>query len=160
MKHSASLLILAATALATVASLCSCDNGCEQTRENYIHACATSVSGRQMRSISFIMLSDSTVVGNFSVSSFDRFDVKVNPKSTATTLIMSCDYTDYGDRFSTTDTLVLNYETTPNFIDLSCGCTVTYHISHVSTTHNLVSNLVINNSEVLPESGIHLTIEY
>lgn len=151
---------MAATALVTASLLGSCDNGCEQTRENYMHARVISTSGRQMRRMSFFMVSGQYMTQSGNVTKLDDFEVKINPKDSVTYLFCTCEYSDYGDSFMETDTIRIDYQTTPRFLDLSCGCTVTYHITDVASTHALFTRTTIDNADVEPGAGINLTIEY
>ncbi len=145
---------------AIVLTLTACDNGCEQTRENYPHICFISTSGRQMRSVVIFMQSNDTIPPGLEYTQFDDIKIDINPNSSETRLLIESTYTDYGDSFKVRDTVTVRYMTEPRFLDLSCGCTVTYDLTDVSTTNNLIRRIAVNNPHVFTDSGINLTIEY
>lgn len=149
-------LLLAVVALAFAA----CDNGCEQTRENYPHICFISSSGRQMRSMVIYLQSNDTIPPGHEYTKFEDITIDINPNATQTRLLIESTYTDYGDSFKERDTITLSYITEPRFLDLSCGCTVTYDLTDVTTTHNLILRVQVNEPHVFSDSGINLTFEY
>ena len=155
LSATALLLLPAATML-----LGSCDNGCEQTRENYMHVAFTSTSGRTLNRLTMIMKSGGVETESSNYTSFTDIEVDVNPSDSVTTLCLESTYTDYGDRFTVADTIELHYTVTPKFLDLSCGCSVIYNITQVQCSRHLLSNTVINNAEVLPDGGVNITFEY
>lgn len=147
-------------AVPAIALLSSCDNGCEQTRESYPHISFVSTSGRQLRSVTIHLLSGDTILISEPITKFEDIDIKINPKRNETDLIIGSEYHDYGDAFSSIDTVKLSYDVEPKFLDLSCGCSVEYTITNVTTTQNLIRRVVVNNDKVFTDSGINLTIEY
>ena len=117
-------------------------------------------SGRQLRSVSISLLSEGQLMTGKALDKYENISVKINPQSTRTDIIASCTYSDYGDSFSEIDTVTVLYEVQPRFLDLSCGCTVSYNITQVTSTHHLFGNVVLNNAYVDSETGLNLTIEY
>ena len=143
-----------------LALLCSCDNGCEQKREAYMTTTFTSTSGRDLRSINLLCLSD-TLGYAATITSFTDIDLQLNPKSTQTIMIMDCSYSDYGDLYTTSDTVFIDYTVEPKFLDLECGCTVLFHINDVHSTRNLISNIIINDENVIADGeATNLIFEY
>ncbi len=142
------------------ALLCSCDNGCEQVREAYMNTTFTSTSGRTMRSITLYCISD-TLGYSTSITSFTDVELKLNPKSTTSTLILDCSYSDYGDSYTSSDTVTINYTLDSKFLDMECGCTVLFHINEVTSTRNLISNYIINEANVVADGNVtNLIFEY
>lgn len=147
--------------LALALPLCTaCDNGCEQTRENYLKLTFTSTSGRTLRSMSFIMLSGDKVTETKSIQKFTDIDFDINPNESCTRICIQSNYSDYGDSYSVRDTIDVTYTTEARFLDLSCGCTVNYEIQDVVSTHHLLGQMTINNAQVFDGSGTNITFEY
>ncbi len=139
---------------------CTCDNGCEQVREAYMTTTFTSTSGRTMRSITLYCLSD-TLGYQMTLSSFSDIELELNPKATTTTMILDCSYSDYGDYYTTSDTVTIDYSVEPKFLDMECGCTVVFRINEVNTTRNLIDNFIINEANVIADgSSTNLIFEY
>lgn len=137
-----------------------CDNGCEQVREAYMTTTFTSTSGRTMRSISLLCISD-TLGYMANITQFSDIDLQLNPKSTHTTMILDCSYSDYGDSYTTSDTVDIEYTVETKFLDMECGCTVLFHINDVNSTRHLISNFIINDENVVAEgSTTNLIFEY
>ena len=142
------------------ALLCACDNGCEQVREAYMTTTFTSTSGRSLRSINLICLSD-TLGFTATLSQFTDIELQLNPKGNHTTMILDCSYSDYGDFYTTSDTVEISYTVEPKFLDMECGCTVLFRIDDVSTTRHLISNVIINDNTVVADGeSTHLLFEY
>lgn len=140
--------------------LCGCDNGCEQIREAYMTTTFTSTSGRTMRSITLYCISD-TLGYTATITSFSDVELELNPKSTSTTLILDCSYSDYGDYYTTSDTVTINYTVEPKFLDMECGCTVLFHITDINSTRNLISNYILNEENVIADgTETNLIFEY
>lgn len=152
----------AAAVLAGAASLllASCDNGCEQLRESYPTASFVSTSGRTLRQVDITYLGSKEGLKSPAIRSLDNVDLDINPSADSTRMLIVCDYSDYGDRFTTTDTLTLYYTVEPRFLDMACGCTVSYEITEATTTHHLLDRIIINERHVTPDTGLNLTIEY
>jgi hypothetical protein len=95
------------------------------------------------------------------ITSFTDIDLQLNPKSTQTIMIMDCSYSDYGDLYTTSDTVFIDYTVEPKFLDLECGCTVLFHINDVHSTRNLISNIIINDENVIADGdATNLIFEY
>lgn len=159
-KHRLHVWGQGAVCCAALLSLSACDNGCEKNRESYPQISFVSTSGRQLRSVSISLLSEGQLMTGKALDKYENISVKINPQSTRTDIIASCTYSDYGDSFSEIDTVTVLYEVQPRFLDLSCGCTVSYNITQVTSTHHLFGNVVLNNAYVDSETGLNLTIEY
>lgn len=154
------LFILPAAAIVISALFTACDNGCEQVREAYMSTSFTSTSGRTMRSISLLCLSD-TLGYTSTLWQFTAIDLQLNPKSNHTTLILDCSYSDYGDLYTTSDTALILYTVEPHFLDMECGCTVRFHIDDVRTTSHLISNVIVSDPDVVADgSSTNLIFEY
>ena len=139
---------------------CACDNGCEQVREAYMTTTFTSTSGRTMRSISLLCISD-TLGYTATLTQFTDIDLELNPKSTHTTMILDCSYSDYGDYYTSSDTVEIDYTVEPKFLDMECGCTVLFQINNVTSTRHLFSNLIINEDNIVADGdATNLIFEY
>ena len=113
-----------------------------------------------MRSISLICLSD-TLGYKASISQFTDIELQLNPKGNHTTMILDCSYSDYGDLYTTSDTVEIAYTVEPKFLDMECGCTVLFRIDDVHYTHHLISNLIINDNNVVADGeATNLIFEY
>ncbi len=157
--HSKALRLLL-VACCIQALLCACDNGCEQVREAYMTTTFTSTSGRSLRSISLICLSD-TLGYAATITQFADIDLQLNPKGKHTTMILDCSYSDYGDLYTSSDTVEIDYTVEPRFLDMECGCTVLFHIDDVRSTRHLFSNLIINDENVVADGkSTNLIFEY
>lgn len=159
-KTLAASLTAAAAVAALPALLTGCDNGCEQTRENYLHIAFSPTSGRTLRSVTLYYLKDNTWYQSRQETAFTDIQVYLNPHDTQTTLKVECSFTDYGDSFSTTDDVQIQYTSTARFLDMNCGCTIDYDLTGVTTTHELLANAIINDAQVRPDGGINITFEY
>ena len=142
------------------ALLCACDNGCEQVREAYMTTTFTSTSGRTMRAISIICLSD-TLGYKASISQCTNIDLQLNPKGNHTTMIFFFNDTATTEIYTTSDTVEIDYTVEPKFLDMECGCTVLFHIDDVHYTRHLFSNLIINDNNVVADGeATNLIFEY
>ena len=149
--------------LATLAILASCDNGCEQDRESFVHLSFTSMSGRVLKSLSHLATSDVTdlCVESTGITSFDDVEIDLDPHGSQSVIILTMTYTDYGDSYTVKDTLQIRYTTTPEFLDMSCGCTMQYHIDEVKAlTHNLLTQVTLSDAVVTPTSSNNISFEY
>lgn len=143
------------------ALLCSCDNGCEQIREAFMTTTFTSTSGRSMSSIKLLCYSDTLGYSTTISSSYTDIELQLNPKATSTTMILDCTYSDYGDSYTQSDTVTINYTVEPKFLDMECGCTVLFHIDEVTSTRNLFGNFIINEANVVADGQVtNLIFEY
>ena len=103
------LLLLTATVCGW---LTSCDNGCEQMRESFMHVRFVSTTSRSMLGVSIdahgrregVAISDSTTLQYMTtkLTKYDNIELELNPNDSLVTFVLHSDYTDYGDRFSTT----------------------------------------------------------
>ena len=113
-----------------------------------------------MRSIGLICFSD-TLGYKVTLSQFTDVELQLNPKGNHTTMILDCSYSDYGDLYTTSDTVDISYTVDPRFLDMECGCTVLFHIDDVQFTRNLISNLIINDNNVVADGdATNLIFEY
>lgn len=113
-----------------------------------------------MRSIGLICFSD-TLGYKVTLSQFTDVELQLNPKGNHTTMILDCSYSDYGDLYTTSDTVEIAYTVEPKFLDMECGCTVLFHIDDVQFTRNLISNLIINDNNVVADGdATNLIFEY
>lgn len=150
--------------------LTSCDNGCEQMRESFMHVRFVSTTSRSMSGLSIdahgrregVTLSDSTTLQYMTtkLTKYDNIELELNPNDSLVTFVLHCDYSDYGDRFSANDTVRIAYKTEGRFLDMECGCTVDYTIEHVTTTHNLIQDVKLIGKDIHTESEINLEFIY
>ena len=150
---------LALFSLLALATLASCDNGCEQTRESYAHLAFTSTSGRQLQSITMTCRSGERAYQS-TLTSFTSVEVDLNPHDTLTTIILDCTYVDYGDTYTVTDSIRVHYATEPKFLDLACGCSVLYTITDLDTYGHFFPLIDLTDPDVTTESGINITCQY
>lgn len=158
------ILVLAAS---VSTCLTGCDNGCEQTRESYLHLSFVPTKGYKLRRITALCASGSHQYELKPISAFDDVKFELDPSDSIATLTFECTYEDYGDLFMAKEEIVVNYLTHPTFLDLSCGCTMVYQITdvHLEKHENpedmaLFHNFIISDNEIRPESGINIKIEY
>lgn len=139
----------------------SCDNGCEQLREHFLHASFISTSGRTLRALSFTAHSEGKQYTQPSNASFADIEIDLNPTSDSIMLCLSLTYSDYGDSFTKPDTLTIRYKSNPKFLDLACDCTFLYEITEVQQyTHNVISHINIDDAHVNDSQAINITFEY
>lgn len=169
LKRSDILLVITVMAL-TMLGIASCDNGCEQMRESFMHIKFTGTTSRSLRSLSIdahgrregMAMSDSTtlryVIDN--ITTFDNIELELNPQDSLVTLVLRFQYQDYGDKFETNDTLRIAYTANGRFLDMECGCTVDYEIKNVSFTHNLLEEITVTEPMIHTESGNNMELTY
>ena len=167
-KRSNILILLIGMALAML-GVASCDNGCEQMRESYMHISFTGTTSRTLRNLYIdahgrkegMAMSDSTTLQyTLPVNKFDNIELELNPNDSLVTLVLRCEYQDYGDKFQANDTVRIAYTVNGRFLDMECGCTVDYNITDVRCTHNLLEEVRISDPLVHTESGINLELIY
>lgn len=167
-KRSNILILLIGMAL-SVLGVASCDNGCEQMRESFMHISFTATTSRSLRSVNIdahgrkegMAMSDSTTLQyTLPVSKFDNIELELNPNDSIVTLVLRSEYQDYGDKFQANDTVRIAYTVNGRFLDMECGCTVDYNITDVRFTKNLLEEVKISDPLVFTESGINLELIY
>lgn len=167
-RRSNILILLIGMALA-VLGVASCDNGCEQMRESFMHISFTSTTSRSLRSLNIdahgrkegLAMSDSTTLQyTLPASKFDNIELELNPNDSLVTLVLRCEYQDYGDKFLANDTVRIAYTVNGRFLDMECGCTVDYNINDVRFTRNLLEEVKISDPLIHTESGINLELIY
>lgn len=153
----------------SVLGVASCDNGCEQMRESFMHISFTATTSRSLRSVNIdahgrkegMAMSDSTTLQyTLPVSKFDNIELELNPNDSIVTLVLRSEYQDYGDKFQANDTVRIAYTVNGRFLDMECGCTVDYNITDVRFTKNLLEEVKISDPLVFTESGINLELIY
>lgn len=167
-KRSNILILLIGMAL-SVLGVASCDNGCEQMRESFMHISFTATTSRSLRSVNIdahgrkegMAMSDSTTLQyTLPVSKFDNIELELNPNDSIVTLVLRSEYQDYGDKFQANDTVRIAYTVNGRFLDMECGCTVDYNITDVRFTKNLLEEVKISDPLVFTESGVNLELIY
>lgn len=119
-----------------------------------------------MRSIKAICTSGDRQYETKPFSTFTDVTFDLNPAETSCSFIFECTYSDYGDNFSAKEAILIDYSSEPRFLDLSCGCTVTYDIQDASISEasgneeHLFRKLIVNDPHIHTESGTNITIEY
>lgn len=149
-----------AAASALSLALASCDNGCEQVRENYLHTMFTSASGRTMRGMEVIVSNGETGYQLDDITQFDDVKLDLNPNDSLCYMLITGRYTDFGDSFQLTDTVEVRYTTQPYYLDMNCGCTIHYELQSVTTTHHLFSAVNVLDPVVVTESVSNLEFIY
>ncbi len=167
-KQSNILILLIGIALA-VLGVSSCENGCEQMRESFMHISFTGTTSRSLRSLNIdahgrkqgLAMSDSTTLQyTLPVNKFDNIELELNPNDSLVTFVLRSEYQDYGDKFQANDTVRIAYSVNGRFLDMECGCTVDYEIKNVSHTKNLLEEVRISDPLIFTESGINLEFIY
>ena len=168
MKKLLPLLLLVAAAVC--GWLTSCENGCEQMRESFMHIGFTGTTSRALNSVSIdahgrregVVLSDSTTLRYMTAKlvKYDDIELELNPNDSLVTFVLHFQYSDYGDRFMADDTVRVVYTTTGRFLDMECGCTVDYTLEQVTCTHNLLQEVRIAEKVIHTESGKNLEFIY
>lgn len=160
LKQKYIIIALVGTA-ALAGAVVSCDNGCEQTRENFLHVSFVSSSGRSMKKMDIMAVHGETGYIFPGISQFDDVELDlINPNDSITYLLLQGTYTDFGDSFEVTDTVEVKYDVEPYYLDMACGCTVHYLLKSVTSTHHLFSTVRVVDPVVLTESGINIVFEY
>ena len=139
---------------------CSCDNGCEQVRESFLHVDFVSTSGRTLKKVSGYCVSGEQMYTLKSATKFSEIQLDLNPNNTVSTFVFECTYSDYGDSYTEVDTVQVNYTVQPKFLDLSCGCAVLFHIDEIETTHHLIGKFEVKDVNVTTESGTNIIFLY
>ncbi len=80
---------------------------------------------------------DTILVDNKSVSSFS---LMLNPAGQSVTLYITLD--------DVSDTAVISYDSYPHLVSAECGYTFYNEITELSTTHNIIDTLIIENKNV------------
>ncbi|GEM_PF-1729672 len=163
-------ILIAFFALALIlTSVISCDNGCEQVRESFLHASFTSNSSRSLKSLEInahgqkegVAMSNSTTLRyTFNITSFNDVELELNPNGSQVTFVIVSEYQDYGDKFQANDTVRISYVANGRFLDMDCGCTVDYEIKEVTSTHNFFSEVRTSIPQITTETAIHLEFFY
>lgn len=138
----------------------SCDNGCEQTRENFMHVSFSSSTGRVLRGMEVIVSTGERGYMLTGINQFDDVEFDLCPDDSICYMLIDGQYTDFGDSFQLTDTVEICYTTQPYYLDMACGCTMNYEIQSVRSTHHLFHTVNVVDPVVLTESGINLAFEY
>lgn len=147
--------------VALACGFASCDNGCEQNRENFMHVSFTSSSGRVLRGMEIILTSnDTTGYMITDIKDFSNLELDLNPNDSVTCLFISSTYTDFGDSFQLIDTIRIDYTTQAYYLDMNCGCTVHYELQSVLSTHHLFHSVEVVDPLVLPDTQMNLRFEY
>ena len=169
LQRRSNILILLIGMALSVLGVASCDNGCEQMRESFMHISFTSTTSRSLRSLNIdahgrkegLAMSDSTTLQyTLPASKFDNIELELNPNDSLVTLVLRCEYQDYGDKFLANDTVRIAYTVNGRFLDMECGCTVDYNINDVRFTRNLLEEVKISDPLIHTESGINLELIY
>ncbi len=150
--------------------IASCDNGCEQMRESFMHIKFTGTTSRTLRNVDIeahgrhegIALSDSTTMqyAIVKINKFENIELELNPNDSLVTFVLHSDYQEYGDKFMANDTVRITYTANGRFLDMECGCTVDYEIRTVTHTHNLLEEVKVTDPQIHTESGINLELVY
>ena len=167
-KRSKILILLAAFALTLLGTM-SCENGCEQMRESFMHITFTGSTSRSLRGVSIdaygrkpkeatneLKLQYSTA----KVTKYENIELELNPNDSIVAFLLHFDYQDYGDNFQADDTVMIAYSVNGRFLDMECGCTVDYEIKEVTSTKNLLEDIRITDPVIHTESGINLELIY
>ena len=169
LQRRSNILILLIGMALSVLGVASCDNGCEQMRESFMHISFTSTTSRSLCSLNIdahgrkegLAMSDSTTLQyTLPASKFDNIELELNPNDSLVTLVLRCEYQDYGDKFLANDTVRIAYTVNGRFLDMECGCTVDYNINDVRFTRNLLEEVKISDPLIYTESGINLELIY
>lgn len=166
MKQPHFLIALLIGMMALCWGVASCDNGCEQKRENFLHTSFVSSSGRTLRNMEIRLAStpdDPTPDDGYiltKITKFEDVELDLNPNDSVTYFIVSSTYTDFGDSFQLLDTVRIEYSTQSYFLDMNCGCTINYELLSVETTHNLFSEVEVLDPIVLTDTEMNLLFKY
>lgn len=119
-----------------------------------------------MRSIKAICTSGNRQYETKPFSTFTDVTFDLNPAETSCSFGFECTYSDYGDNYSAKETILIDYSSDPKFLDLACGCTVTYEIQEATiitapgAEDPLFRKVIVTDSHIHTESGTNITIEY
>lgn len=145
----------------TIVLLCSCNNGCEQTRETVLIADLKPTGRLSITRINVWAVDcgggDSLIMN---IKDPSNLHFILRPDSTVSQFYLNCQVNDNGDLFSYQDTLRFQYETNPYFLDMECGCSMFFHILEADVTNNLFRSITIKNNEITNEENINIILTY
>lgn len=163
------ILILLAVVASILLGAVSCENGCEQMRESFMHITFTGSTSRSLKGVSIDAYgrkpqepADEMQL-QYSTTKFTKYsdiELELNPNDSIVAFLLHFDYQDYGDNFQANDTVLILYQPNGRFLDMECGCTVDYEIKEIVTTHNLLEDIQITDPVIHTESGINLELIY
>ena len=163
------ILILLAVVASLLLGAVSCENGCEQMRESFMHITFTGSTSRSLKGVSIDAYgrkpqepADEMQL-QYSTTKFTKYsdiELELNPNDSIVAFLLHFDYQDYGDNFQANDTVLILYQPNGRFLDMECGCTVDYEIKEIVTTHNLLEDIQITDPVIHTESGINLELIY
>lgn len=163
------ILILLAVVASLLLGAVSCENGCEQMRESFMHITFTGSTSRSLKGVSIDAYgrkpqeATDKMQLQYSTTKFTKYsdiELELNPNDSIVAFLLHFDYQDYGDNFQANDTVLILYQPNGRFLDMECGCTVDYEIKEIVTTHNLLENIQITDPVIHTESGINLELIY
>lgn len=156
--------------IATIGAASCGNNGCEEIRESYCFADLLSTSGAKINQLYAYGLGQyETVIGEdtvlvdremLSLSSPKNLEFILNPDSTVTDIRLQMNITLDGDQFQYNDTLHIEYNSHPYFLDMECGCSMYFTLKEVTYTNNFLRSVTIKRNEITNEENINLIIEY
>lgn len=160
-------------ALLQVCLLCACsNNGCEETRETYLDIQLRKTSGSAIQRINVWGISQGILThpeANDSIyadslmtvlSNPDRLELILNPNDTKTDIRLQMTVGTKEGAEQIEDTLHIEYEPFPYFIDMDCGCSVFFRIKEVTSTQNFLKNIKLKRESITNEENTNLVIEY
>ena len=163
------ILILLAVVASILLGAVSCENGCEQMRESFMHITFTGSTSRSLKGVSIDAYGRKTneatdelalQYSTAKVTKYENIELELNPNDSIVAFLLHFDYQDYGDNFQANDTVLIFYHANGRFLDMECGCTVDYEIKEVTSTKNLLEDIQITDPIIHTESGINLELIY
>jgi hypothetical protein len=157
-------LLSALTTAVGIATLGSCSNGCEETRESYCTAQLKATTQTTLQSVSVWALSDRFTDGDSLMisgeSSPTELSLILDPDTTVTRLRLQFNGRADNEALQLDDTLTLRYEPYAHFIDMECGCTVYFDLQEATSTYNFIQDIFLKQTTITNEAAVNVLIEY
>lgn len=148
------------------------NNGCEETRETYLDIQLKKTSGIAIQrlnvwgifqgALTHPEVTDSLYADSLMtvLSNPTNLELILNPNATETDIRLQMTIGTKEGTVQTEDTLHVEYESFPYFIDMECGCSVFFRIKQVESTQNLFKNIKLTRESITNEENTNLVIEY
>lgn len=146
--------------LGLMLSLTSCNNGCEETRETYLYA---SLKATSKAKITGLNLWTPTAQGDslmLAINNPNAFELELCPDSSKLEVYILSKVTLNKQDSIYTDTLWVEYDSYPYFINMECGCSVYYDIKKINCTNHLFTEMEIKNQQITNEENVNIVLTY
>lgn len=157
--HPAALMLGSGLVLGLTVVSCG-NNGCEQNRESYLYADIKATSRFELKSINVWALTETGDSLKLSTSSPTSIEFNLKPDTTFSRFRLQCIYMDLDDAIMIDDTLTVNYQSYPYYLDMECGCSIFYDIEAVDVTRHLFKSISLENKEISNDEKTNIILKY